>query len=67
MPDVNARPAEPSQKQPQAAADLDEGANPTLAGQGAEGAEAARVPESMLADEAASNAAAGANAPGVRQ
>ena len=44
---------------PQAATDLDEGANPTLAGQGAEGANAARVPGSMVADEAASNAIAG--------
>ena len=38
--------------------------DPRQADQGAEGAEAARVPKSMLADEAASNAAAGPAAGG---
>jgi hypothetical protein len=47
------------QNRPQAATDLDEGANPTLTGQGAAGADAARVPDSMIADEAASNSVAG--------
>ena len=47
------------QNQPQAATDLDESANPALAGQGAAGAEAARVPDSMIADEVASNSIAG--------
>lgn len=46
-----------------AATDLDEGANPTLAGQGAAGADAARVPDSMIADEAASNSVAGGGNP----